>query len=140
MLVSSQIAWGGVIVNVITYYGKKFGDNKENFFNDADIFVFPTYYPNECFPLVLLEAMQHGLPCISTKEGGIPDIIQDGRTGLLVGRRNSKDLAEKIAWMIDHPTERTAMGIAGCRLYRNKFTLLAFENMFANILKKNTAK
>lgn len=59
-----------------------------------------------------------------------------GRTGLLVGRRNSKDLAEKIAWMIDHPTERTAMGIAGCRLYRNKFTLLAFENMFANILEK----
>ena len=46
-----------------------------------DVFVFPTFYHNECFPLVLLEAMQHHLPCISTTEGGIPGIIDDKETG-----------------------------------------------------------
>lgn len=80
--------------------------------------------------------MQHGLPCISTKEGGIQDIIENGKTGLLAEKQNAHNLADKIAWMIDHPTERTAMGIVGCWHYRNKFTLLAFENMFANFLKK----
>lgn len=46
--------------------------------------MFPTYYHNECFPLVLLEAMQHGLPCISTNEGAISDIVDDGVTGYIV--------------------------------------------------------
>lgn len=130
----TNVFLGGVIVDLAIYYGRKYGTDKEVFFNNADIFVFPTYYPNECFPLVLLEAMQHGLPCISTNEGSIPDIIQDGRTGLLVERRNSKDLAEKIAWMINHPTERFTMGLAGLQRYRKEFTLSSFENNFASIM------
>ena len=43
---------------IASYRGKKYGKNKSHFFKNADIFVFPTSYPNECFPLVLLEAME----------------------------------------------------------------------------------
>lgn len=125
---------GGVIVDLAIYYGRKYGTDKEVFFNNADIFVFPTYYPNECFPLVLLEAMQHGLPCITTNEGGVPDIIDNGKTGLLVERQNAQDLADKIGWLIDHPTERSAMGIAGLHRYRQKYILSSFESNFASIM------
>lgn len=116
------------------FYGQKFGAEKETFFRNADIFVFPTYYPNECFPLVLLEAMQHGLPCVSTKEGGIPDIIENGRTGLLAERQNAHDLADKIGWLIDNPAERSTMGLAGLQRYKQKFTLPSFESNFASIM------
>lgn len=70
------------------YLGKKYGEEKNEEYAKSDIFVFPTFYPNECFPLVLLEAMQQGLPCISTNEGGIASIIDDGKTGFLVEKQN----------------------------------------------------
>lgn len=121
---------------LVIYNGKKFGSDKDAFLRNADIFVFPTYYPNECFPLVLLEAMQQGLPCISTKEGGITSIIDNGKTGLLVNRQDAEDLANKIAWMIEHPKERKVMGENGIKKCRNCFSIESFEESMNNILIK----
>lgn len=98
--------------------------------------MFPTYYPNECFPLVLLEAMQQGLPCISTPEGAISSIIEDGKTGLLVKRQDANDLSKKIAWMIEHITERKIMGRNGSERYRGLFTIEKFESGMNSILLK----
>lgn len=121
---------------LVIYNGKKFGDDKEAYYEKADVFVFPTYYPNECFPLVLLEAIQQGLPCISTKEGGITSIIDDGKTGLLVNRQDADDLADKIAWMIEHPKERIDIGRIGIERYIKLFTIEKFEKNINNILLK----
>ena len=59
----------------ITAVGGKYGSEKDYYWNSTDLFVFPTFYSNECFPLVLLEAMQKHKACISTYEGAISDII-----------------------------------------------------------------
>lgn len=128
--------WGGVIVNEVIYYGKKYGSDKDAFLDNADIFVFPTYYPNECFPLVLLEAMQHWVPCITTREGGIPSIIEDGKNGLLVERKNADDLANKIAWMIDHSAGRQTMRAKGLRMFTKEFTLSNFESRMKAVLSE----
>ena len=120
----------------VFYWGKKYGQDKDAFLRNADIFVFPTYYPNECFPLVLLEAMQQGLPCISTPEGAISSIIEDGKTGLLVKRQDANDLSKKIAWMIEHITERKIMGRNGLERYRGLFTIEKFESGMNSILLK----
>jgi glycosyltransferase involved in cell wall biosynthesis len=64
--------------NCVFAHGAKYGNEKTYFFEQADIFVFPSH--DECFPLVLLEAMQSGLPIISTNEGGIPDIVDNEKT------------------------------------------------------------
>lgn len=121
---------------LVIYDGKKYGDDKEKYFNYADMFIFPTYYPNECFPLVLLEAMQHGLPCISTREGGIQSIIDDGKSGLFVERQNDVDLADKIAWTIDNAEKRREMGKWGHSKFIISFTLPAFEMKFKNIIQQ----
>lgn len=63
----------------VSAYGAKYNNEKDTFLQKSDVFVFPTYYNNECFPLVLLEAMGQGIPCISTNEGGIPAIIDNGK-------------------------------------------------------------
>lgn len=128
---------GGVNLSIVFYYGKKYGVDKALFFRNADIFVFPTYYPNECFPLVLLEAMEYAIPCISTNEGGISDIIEDHRSGYLVPRNDADMLAEKIAFLIDHPEERYAMGREGRRKFKNAFTLDYFECRIADILSNH---
>lgn len=40
--------------------------------------------------------MQHSLPIISTKEGGIPDVVEDEKTGFLIEKNSSEQLAEKL--------------------------------------------
>lgn len=125
---------GGVILDFVYYYGRKYGQDKEAFFRTSDIFVFPTFYNNECFPLVLLEAMQHGVPCISTTEGGVPDIIDDGKTGLVVDRQNPEQLAEKIELLLCNRPLRESMGIASRLKYEQKFTLRKFEARMCEVL------
>lgn len=56
---------------------------------------------NECFPLVILEAMEYKLPVISTNEGGIPDIVKDGENGLICEKQNPYSLADCIAKLLD---------------------------------------
>lgn len=121
--------------NVCMAHGPKYGQDKEVFWRNADLFVFPSYYHNECFPLVLLEAMQHGVPCISTYEGGIPGIIDDGVTGFLVERQSPNILADKMMWLMEHPEVCKRMGEAGRDKFEREFTLEVFEKRMCDILK-----
>ena len=123
------------LVDMVVYHGRKYGKDKEAFLNTADMFVFPTFYPNECFPLVLLEAMQHDLPCISTTEGGIPDIIDDNKTGYLVPKHDAETLAKKIQILLTDADLRQRMGKAGREKFEKEFTLEVFEKRMAEILK-----
>lgn len=118
----------------VAYHGKKYGEEKIHAFENSDIFVLPSF--NECFPLVLLEAMEYGLPCISTAEGGICGIIDDGKTGYIIEKKNAVALADKIAFLIDHPDIRKEMGENGRKKFKEQFTLSIFENRMKEILSK----
>lgn len=118
--------------NTAIYLGTKYGDEKNKILDHSDVFVFPTW--NDCFPVVLLEAMQQKLPCISTDEGGIPDIIDDGKTGFIVEKKNVEQLADKISYLIGHPDLCREMGENGYKKFQNKYTLSIFEDRMKNIL------
>lgn len=117
----------------VCYKGKKYGAEKEEMLKSVDLFILPTY--NECFPLVLLEAMQQGLPCISTNEGGIADIIIPNETGYIVPKKSAQDLADKIEILLKDTSLRLEMGNKGLERYKQLFTLEAFEQRIASILK-----
>jgi glycosyltransferase involved in cell wall biosynthesis len=118
----------------ISYAGKKYGEDKEEAFKNADIFVHPSYL--DCLPLVLLEAMQHSLTVISTDHGAIPDAVEDGVTGFIVPQKDAEALAEKLEILIKDPDLRKRMGQAGREKYEREFTLDKFENRLKEILKK----
>lgn len=118
----------------VNYLGKKHGLEKEMAYQSADIFVLPT--SNDCFPLVLLEAMQYGLTVISTKEGGIRDIVEENITGILVEQNNPAELADKIAVLLNNEAMRLEMGRAGRSKYEKEFTLQAFESKLQAILEE----
>jgi len=122
--------------NCVSYLGKKYNDDKDEIFKLSDIFVFPTHYHNECFPLVLLEAMMFGLPVISTNEGGIPDIVKNGETGFIVDKQNPEKLAEKIKHLIDNPEKASLMGEKGREHFLEKYTLEVFERRIVHILNQ----
>ncbi|MGB7393264.1 MAG: glycosyltransferase family 4 protein [Pricia sp.] len=113
-------------------HGKKYGDDKVSYFEDADVFVFPSYY--DCFPLVLLEAMQFALPIITTFEGGMPSIVNDGKTGMLIPQQNDRALAAAMEKLLHNPELRMQMGKAGRKRYEKHFTLSEFENNLKEIL------
>ena len=123
---------GGGKLTLAYFHGKKYNEEKEAFFENADIFIFPTL--NEAFGLVLLEAMEHALPCIATDEGGISDIVDDGETGFIVSKRNSEALADKIEYLLNQPEERMRMGKNGYRKFNDKFTLRKFEKSMVDIM------
>ena len=121
---------------VVIYKGKKYGVDKLKEYQQTDIFVFPTYYDNECFPLVLLEAMEQGLPCVSTAEGAISAIIDDNVNGLIAERRNPQALAEKINLLLKDKEMRHKMGNAGRQKFQSEFTLERFEKRICFILNQ----
>ena len=124
------------LADAIKYHGKKYDVNKFHLFNQADIFVFPTFYHNETFGLVNLEAMMFGLPIISTNEGGIPDIVKHNETGFIIEKENPMQLAEKLEVLINNPKLGKKLGKEGQIQFNKKYTLEKFETKFTDILKQ----
>ena len=123
------------LTDKVKVHGPKYNREKYAFFNNADVFVFPTFYHYETFGIVNLEAMQYKLPVISTPEGGIPDVIEDGVTGFLVSQRSATELADKMEYFILNPDKRAEMGEKGRIRYDSKFTLEVFEHRLTRILE-----
>lgn len=73
-----------------------------------DVFVLPSR--SEAFPNALIEAMASSLPVIATAVGGVPELVDDGRNGLLVPPGDPDRLAAAIREMVRHPDRARAMG------------------------------
>jgi len=85
----------------------------------CDIFVLPSV--DEPFGRVLVEAMATGKPVIGTNSGGVPEIIVEGQTGLMVPAQDPAALAEAIEQMLSDPLQAEQMGQAGLQRARKLF-------------------
>jgi glycosyltransferase involved in cell wall biosynthesis len=86
-----------------------------------DIFVLPSR--SEGFGRANLEAMAMGKPVISTNVGGVPEVVLDGVTGILVPPGNSNALFRAIVRLLDDPHMRETMGREGRKRVEERFTL-----------------
>jgi colanic acid/amylovoran/stewartan biosynthesis glycosyltransferase WcaL/AmsK/CpsK len=84
---------------------------------DSDIFLAPSVTSHdgdiEGIPVAIMEAMAQGLPVLSTQHAGIPELIEDGKSGFLVPERDPDALADKIVYLIQHRDLLPVMGAAG---------------------------
>lgn len=119
---------------VTVYHGPKYGEEKEKMWNQTAIFVFPTY--KETFGLVLLEAMQHRIPVVATREGGIPDIVEYGKTGLACEPQNPESLADALETLLRDKDLRQSMGQRGYERFHQYFTQAHFERNFTDHIHK----
>lgn len=77
----------------------------------------------ESLPYTLLEAMGVGLPIVATRVAGIPEAIEDGRTGVLVAPRDAEGLASSLLWLLRNPEERQRLGLAARARARSEYSL-----------------
>jgi glycosyltransferase involved in cell wall biosynthesis len=87
--------------NHVTFYGVVPHGEIQDYYDQYDIFVNASNVDN--FPGVILEAFSCGLPVVSTKAGGIPYLVEDGVTGLLVEKEDFKHLAKQIVHLLRNP-------------------------------------
>jgi glycosyltransferase involved in cell wall biosynthesis len=125
------------IENYTAFLGVKIGADKWNEYAKADIFCFPTFFEAESFGNVAVEAMMFELPVVATMWRGIPDIVDDGKTGFLVPVHDPIAVASKIEILISNPSLRKAMGIEGRHKFLKYFTLAKhlekMEDLFVNL-------
>jgi glycosyltransferase involved in cell wall biosynthesis len=88
----------------------------------SDLFVLTTW-GWEGLPLTVLEAMAAGKAVVASRAGGIPEIVVEGKTGLLVEQRNSTVLAEALAMLAGDAHRRRQLGRAGQTRVAEHFTL-----------------
>jgi glycosyltransferase involved in cell wall biosynthesis len=77
-------------------------------FQQADVLVLPTLCEGRAH--IILEAVAHGLPVITTANSGCTDLVQDGVNGWVVPVGDSEALAQRLVWCLEHRTELAAMG------------------------------
>jgi len=110
----------------VTFYGFIPQTRLKSFYQRASIFVLPAITDptgdTEGLGVVQLEAMSCGVPVIASRVGGIPDIITDGKTGLLVEEKNSKQLAETIEALLKDSELRSRLVNNASRVIKTEFS------------------
>ena len=96
-----------------------------------DIFVMPSL--EEGFPIAALDAMAAGLPVIATLAGGVPELVEDGKTGWLVPPRDAEALASRLRLMLSNPGLRHVMGSAAYARVRDRFAVAQMAQNFAQL-------
>ena len=116
--------------------GPRYDEEKSRIYGEADIFVFPSFFRQECFPLVIIEAMQAGLPVITTREGAIPEIIDNEINGIIINQKDNEALEYQIKRLVNDINLRSNLGSAAKKKFNENFTLEHFEKNMRNFYER----
>jgi colanic acid/amylovoran biosynthesis glycosyltransferase len=111
------------ITDLVTFTGALGQDELPAIFRRADIFCQPSFM--EGIPVVLMEAMATGLPVVSSRVAGIPELVAEGESGLLVSPGRPDLLAAALAQLVEFPDKRADMGRRGRTIVEQDFDSVA---------------
>jgi colanic acid/amylovoran biosynthesis glycosyltransferase len=115
-------------------------DEARKLFGESHIFILSSVTAQngdqEGQGLVLQEAQAVGMPVISTLHNGIPEGVQDGRSGFLVPERDVDALAEKLEYLILHPEVWPKMGRAGCKYVEEHYDINKLNQRLVKIYEE----
>ncbi len=110
--------------------------------NSLDVFVLTSL--SEASPTVIMEAMACARPVVATKVGGVPELVIDKETGILVPPGDPKAISEAVLYLLNHPEEAMEMGLKGRQRVIDHFDLTICSqkhvDVYEQLLSSTTAK
>jgi glycosyltransferase involved in cell wall biosynthesis len=107
-----------------------------------DVYVQPSHF--EGVPNAVLEAMAAGLPVVATNVGGVPEVVEDGATGIIVPPKDCSALTRGIARLLRDPELRRAMGRSSARRAASRFSMAKmvedYEHLFSGLGAQKSTK
>jgi phosphatidylinositol alpha-1,6-mannosyltransferase len=137
-LVRSAVSELGLENNVL-FAGRVRGPDLAALYRAADLFVFPgREVPNdvEGFGMVVIEAAVAGVPAVVTSCGGIPDTVEDGKTGVILGPQEIAGYAEAVIALLRDPRRRAELGDAARERALREFTLEAIAPRWRSLVDR----
>ncbi len=132
------------IDDAVEFVGWKEPDEIMQLMNDSDIFLAPCVTAKngdqEGIPMVIMEAMAMGLPVISTYHTGIPELIDNEKTGYLVEERDVNGLASKIKMLISNTSIQREFSKAGRIKVEREYNLNNLNNQLVSLYQKIVTK
>jgi len=120
----------------ITYHGFVTGFKKKKLLFKNNIFVLPTFYLYEGQPISILEAMASGNLIITTRRGGISDIINEGKNGFFVPKETPKAIADRLEWLYYNKKVISMIAKNNIKEAKKKYTIERFGRDVVNIFIK----
>ena len=123
-----------ILKNKIIYLGKVDEYSKSIVYSIADFFLLPSHWEN--FPITIFEAMSYGLPIISTRVGGIPEIINEN--GIIIEPYDIKQLIISINEISQNSEKRNMMSKRSLDLIKKRYSFEKYINNQIELLEKIT--
>lgn len=124
---SSQVQFTGAVSD----------DTLQQMYRSCDLFVAPSLY--ESFGLIYLEAMNYAKPVVACRVGGIPEVVEDGVTGVLVEPGNSSAIAQAIITLLQSPVRLRDSGLAGRERLLRYFTHIQMAKASEGVYRRAIA-
>ena len=126
-----QEAERGGLRGRVTFTGRV--DNVPAYLQATDVFVFPTL--DEALGMSAVEAQACGLPAVASRTGGVPDIVEDGVTGLLVSPGNAASLADALRKLLTDSGLRDRFARAARTRTEQRFALHTMVARYADLFR-----
>lgn len=113
------------------FHGWVSGLDREALFARAGVYCLPS--KNEGLPMSVLEAMARGIPTVATAVGGVPQVIEDGKSGFLIDVDDVDGLAVKLLILLDSQQSRASIGSAGREKIKQEFSVEGSIDKILNV-------
>ena len=144
LLVSGESAWRPILEKesrsmglqkTVTFLpGPKTQEELRAFYERLDLFMQPSL--SESLSLVCVEAMSCGLPVLGSRVGGVAEIVEDGKNGLLFEPAQPAQIAAAVDYCLNHPDKVAAMGSAALSKYRAVFSAEAVLERYRRLYQE----
>ena len=122
-------------LSFVRYRGQLMGNEKFKFLSESDVFLFPSRYSQEAFPLVIIEALAAGLIVIAARVGSIPDIIDDNIDGFICNEPSGEDIYRLINHILALPEHEVSEIKKRAIIKSSEYSEEKFKSRMSSIFK-----